>query len=104
MNSEKIVYKIKDGSYAYEVIDGVLTNIHVAAPYNSKENKWYILAENCKLPADDNIIRSRDSKPREVNNTIVVNAYNNKRIVFTQGRFLKQLSYYCECCGQRVNN
>ena len=79
-------YKSIDGSYALEIVNGKLERTLIAYDRNSHANKWVILAENCRLPADDSY------KNEQVNDTIIINYYDRTRIVFTQKRFLASLT------------
>ena len=89
----KKLYRIVDWSWNLRIWDGEL--IHLWKD-ETIPNEFELLYTDCKLPADGNLYTGEPV----YNDTIIRNTAT-KEIVFTLFRFLRPVTQYCECCGQR---
>lgn len=90
--------RLKDYSYSLIVEDGKLThNIFSVVKESSKrENEYYVLADNCVLPADEGCCGN--DRP----NDIILQHIPTGTIVFTQERFTAPTYEYCPHCGKII--
>ncbi len=95
----KGLYRIWDESYGLAITKEGLKNTYPASPHPKEINKYEIMAEECKLPAD-NTMNDIHGFYRQNNDTIVRNVETGT-IIFTQRRFLRKIEESCPTCGKK---
>lgn len=92
-------YKLIDGSWIYEIVDGELVDTFPAWDKWDAVNKWYILGDTIGDYVGEFLLptKRRGLPDIKSNNTIVINYYDNSRVLFTRRDFLAEIGTEKEC-------